>query len=36
MTVEGLFNQMAEEVEAFQNKELNWAALGDNGVTVEI
>ena len=35
-TIEGLFNQMAGEVEAFKAKELNWAALGDNGATVEI
>ena len=35
-TIEGLFNQMASEVDAFKAKELNWAALGDDGVTVEI
>lgn len=35
-TIEGLFNQMAGEVEAFKAKELTWAALGDTGVTVEI
>ena len=35
-TIEGLFNQMAGEVDAFKAKELNWAALGDDGVTVEI
>jgi NADH-quinone oxidoreductase subunit G len=34
--IEGLFNQMAGEVDAFKAKELNWAALGDDGVTVEI
>ena len=35
-TIEGLFNQMAGEVDAFRAKRLNWAALGDDGVTVEI
>ncbi|MDC0144380.1 molybdopterin-dependent oxidoreductase [Verrucomicrobia bacterium] len=35
-TTEGLFNQMAGEVDAFRGKGLNWAALGDDGVTVEI
>ena len=35
-TIEGLFNQMAGEVDAFRAKGLNWAALGDDGVTVEI
>ena len=35
-TIEGLFNQMASEVDAFKAKELNWATLGDDGVTVEI
>jgi len=35
-TIEGLFNQMACEVEAFKAKELTWAALGDTGVTVEL
>ena len=35
-TIEGLFNQMAAEVGAFKAKELNWAALGETGVTVEI
>ncbi|MDB6109143.1 MAG: molybdopterin-dependent oxidoreductase iron-sulfur protein [Pedosphaera sp.] len=33
-TIEGLFNQMAKEVPAF--KELTWAGLGDQGVTVQI
>ncbi|HTA29166.1 MAG TPA: molybdopterin-dependent oxidoreductase, partial [Candidatus Cybelea sp.] len=33
-TIEGLFNQMAAEVSAFQG--LTWAALGDLGVTVPI
>ncbi len=31
-SIEGLFNQMAKEVPAFQG--LTWAALGDTGVTV--
>ena len=35
-TIEGLFNQMAGEVDAFKAKGLNWAALGDDGVTVDI
>ena len=35
-TIEGLFNQMADEVEAFKSKELTWSALGDTGVTVEL
>jgi NADH-quinone oxidoreductase subunit G len=35
-TIEGLFNQMAGEVEAFKDKELTWASLGNEGVTVEI
>ena len=35
-TIEALFNQMATEVDVFKAKELNWAALGDDGVTVEI
>jgi NADH-quinone oxidoreductase subunit G len=33
-TIEGLFNQMAEEIPAF--KGLRWADVGDTGVTVEI
>jgi hypothetical protein len=33
-SIEGLFNQMAQEVPAF--KELTWAGLGDQGVTVAI
>jgi NADH-quinone oxidoreductase subunit G len=33
-TIEGLFNQMAEEIPAF--KGLRWAEVGDTGVTVEI
>ena len=35
-TIERLFNQMTGEVEAFKDKELTWASLGDEGVTVEI
>jgi NADH-quinone oxidoreductase subunit G len=34
VTIEGLFNQMAKDVPAFNN--LTWAALGDTGVTVQI
>jgi NADH-quinone oxidoreductase subunit G len=34
VTIEGLFNQMAKEVSAFNG--LTWAALGDTGVTVQI
>jgi len=33
-TIEGLFNQMADEVPVFNG--LSWAALGDAGVTVQI
>jgi NADH-quinone oxidoreductase subunit G len=33
-TIEGLFNEMAAAVPAFQG--LTWAALGDLGVTVPI
>ena len=33
-TIEGLFNQMAADVKAFQG--LTWATLGDTGATVEI
>ncbi len=33
-TIEGLFNQMAKDVPAFN--ELTWAALGDQGVTVPL
>jgi NADH-quinone oxidoreductase subunit G len=35
-TIEGLFNQMAQEVPAFAKAKLTWADLGDNGVTVKI
>ena len=34
VSIEGLFNQMAAEVPAFQG--LTWGSLGDNGVTVSI
>lgn len=34
LTIEGLFNQMAQDVPAFHG--LTWAALGDTGVTVKI
>jgi len=34
VTIEGLFNQMAKEVPAFEG--VTWAALGDLGVTVPI
>jgi NADH-quinone oxidoreductase subunit G len=34
VTIEGLFNQMAKEVPAFNG--LTWAGLGDTGVTVPI
>jgi NADH-quinone oxidoreductase subunit G len=34
VSIEGLFNQMAKEVPAFNG--LTWAALGDTGVTVPI
>ena len=34
VSIEGLFNQMAKEVPAFNG--LTWAALGDTGVTVQI
>jgi NADH-quinone oxidoreductase subunit G len=34
VSIEGLFNQMAAEVPAFQG--LTWAGLGDTGVTVRI
>jgi NADH-quinone oxidoreductase subunit G len=33
-SIEGLFNQMAQEIPAFQG--LTWAGLGDQGVTVQI
>jgi NADH-quinone oxidoreductase subunit G len=34
VSIEGLFNQMAKEVPAFNG--LTWASLGDTGVTVQI
>ena len=34
VTIEGLFNQMTQEVSAFNG--LTWQALGDTGVTVQI
>jgi NADH-quinone oxidoreductase subunit G len=34
VTIEGLFNQMAKEVSAFNG--LTWSGLGDTGVTVQI
>jgi NADH-quinone oxidoreductase subunit G len=34
VTIEGLFNQMAKEVSAFNG--LTWSSLGDTGVTVKI
>ena len=34
VSIEGLFNQMAQEVPAFNG--LTWAGLGDSGVTVQI
>ena len=34
LSIEGLFNQMAKEVPAFNG--LTWAALGDTGATVQI
>jgi NADH-quinone oxidoreductase subunit G len=34
LSIEGLFNQMAKEVPAFNG--VTWAALGDTGVTVQI
>ena len=35
-TIEGLFNQMATEVGASNAKALTWAALGDDGITVDL
>ena len=34
VTIEGLFNEMAKDVSAFNG--LTWAGLGDTGVTVQI
>ena len=35
-TIEGLFNQMAGEVEAFKKAKLSWEKLGDHGLDVEL
>jgi NADH-quinone oxidoreductase subunit G len=35
-SIEGLFNQMAQDVPAFKKAGLTWAGLGDTGATVEI
>ena len=35
-TIEGLFNQMAQDVPAFAAKELTWTKLGDTGVSVDL
>ena len=34
LTIEGLFNEMAKDVSAFNG--LTWATLGDTGVTIQI
>jgi predicted molibdopterin-dependent oxidoreductase YjgC len=34
LTIEGLFNEMAKDVPAFNG--LTWTSLGDSGVTVTI
>jgi predicted molibdopterin-dependent oxidoreductase YjgC len=34
LTIEGLFNEMANDVPAFSG--LTWAGLGDTGVTVKV
>ena len=34
-SIEGLFNQMAKDVRAFKKAGLQWATLGDQGVTVD-
>jgi NADH-quinone oxidoreductase subunit G len=34
VSIEGLFNQMAQEIPAFNG--LSWASLGDTGVTIQI
>jgi len=34
VSIEGLFNQMAQETPAFNG--VTWAALGDTGVTIQI
>jgi hypothetical protein len=33
-SIEGLFNQMAQEIPAFAG--VTWAGLGDKGVTIQI
>ncbi|MDP6084192.1 MAG: molybdopterin-dependent oxidoreductase, partial [Verrucomicrobiota bacterium] len=35
-SIEGLFNQMADEVKAFKAAGLTWASLGDNGADVKL
>ena len=35
-SIEGLFNQMAQDVPAFKKARLKWANLGDTGISVEI
>ena len=35
-SIEGLFNQMAQDVPAFKKAELKWANLGDTGISIEI
>tara|TARA_Y100000588_G_C14214434_1_gene908161 strand:- start:270 stop:1967 length:1698 start_codon:yes stop_codon:yes gene_type:complete len=35
-TIEGLFDKMAREVNAFKEAELTWAKLGDQGADVEL
>ena len=35
-SIEGLFNQMAQDVPAFKKAKLKWANLGDTGISVEI
>jgi len=35
-SIEGLFNQMAQDVPAFSKAKLTWADLGDTGMSVEI
>jgi len=35
-SIEGLFNQMADEVKAFKVAGLTWAGLGDQGADVKL
>ena len=35
-SIEGLFNQMADEVKSFKEAELTWAGLGDLGSDVKL